>query len=68
MSGNRCQLEFEASRLDGLFEGLCKPEEYKHLIEAGLLRRTYDGASGFMGLAKLRKTEETPTPARSEDA
>lgn len=44
----------EARRLDGLFAGMCKPEEYDHLIAAGYLRRTYEGAGGFMGLAKLQ--------------
>jgi hypothetical protein len=44
----------EAIRLDGLFEGLLEPKEYEYLIEVGLLRRVYEGAAGFMGLAKLR--------------
>ncbi len=48
-------MEREADRLDGLYAGMCEPKEYEHLIEAGLLRRSYEGAGGFMGLAKLRR-------------
>lgn len=51
-------LSIEACRLDGLFVGQCDPKEYEALIEAGLLRRSYEGASGFIGLAKLRCTEK----------
>lgn len=47
----------EARYLDGLFTGACKPEEYEHLLEVGLLRLSYEGAAGFMGLSKLRATE-----------
>jgi hypothetical protein len=47
-------MEREAQSFDGLFEGMLKPEEYEHLIKSGHLRRTYEGAAGFLGLAKLR--------------
>jgi hypothetical protein len=47
----------EARRLDGLFAGMCEPREYEYLIKAGLLRKSYEGAGGFMGLAKLRLIE-----------
>jgi hypothetical protein len=46
-----------AKRLDGLFVGLCQPEEYEQLVERGVLIRTYEGAGGFMGLAKLRLSD-----------
>jgi hypothetical protein len=46
----------EADRLDGFFAGLLDQTEYEYLIEAGLLRRVYEGAGGFLGLAKLRRT------------
>lgn len=46
-----------AARLDGLFTGLCQPEEYEDLIEAGLLHRSYEGAAGFMGLSTLRRAD-----------
>lgn len=47
-------LEAEARRLDGLFVGMCEPEEYEHLLKAGVLVRVYEGTAGFMGLAKFR--------------
>lgn len=58
-------LRESARELDGLFVGMCHPEEYEHLIEAGLLRLSYAGVGGFMGLAKLRLTE-LATAAREE--
>lgn len=51
----RYELE-EAKRLDGLFAGMCKPQEYEQLMERGILEFRYEGAAGFMGLAKLRLT------------
>lgn len=48
------QMKREATNLDGLYVGLCKPEEYEHLIAAGLLRRSYEHPGGILGLAKLR--------------
>jgi hypothetical protein len=50
------EMEREANNLDGIYAGLCKPEEYEPLIAAGLLKFDYEGAAGFMGLAKLRRT------------
>lgn len=47
----------DARRLDGLYAGMCQPEEYDHLVAAGLLRLTYEGLGGFMGMAKLRLIE-----------
>lgn len=43
----------EARRLDGLYTGSCQPEEYEALIEAGLLRCSYEHPGGFLGLSKL---------------
>lgn len=54
--------ELQANRLSGLFVGQCKPEEYEHLVEAGVLRIVYEGAAGFLGLGKFRsvaRIEET---------
>lgn len=50
-------MKAEAKRLDGIFTGLCQPEEYEALVEAGLLRYSFEGAAGLMGLSKLRTTE-----------
>ncbi len=47
------------SRVDGLFVGLLTEDEQKDLQEAvkqKLARYSYEGAAGFMGLAKVRKT------------
>ena len=46
----------QARRFDGLYAGQCEPDEYKHLIEAGFLSKSYDHAGGILGLAKLRAT------------
>jgi len=38
------------------FEGMLREEELAvvdELIEAGLMKRVYEGAAGFMGLAKV---------------
>ena len=43
---------------DGMFAGQFDPAEYEPLIATGLLRFSYEGAAGFMGLAKLRRTEK----------
>lgn len=50
-------IEIEADRLHGLYAGSCRPEEYEHLIAAGLLRLRYEGVGGFLGLAKLVRVE-----------
>lgn len=47
----------ELRRLDGLFVGQLEPEEidlFEQAIERGMARRSYEGAAGFMGLAKVR--------------
>jgi hypothetical protein len=46
----------EARNFDGIYTGMCKPEEYEALIRAGLLRLSYEGPGGFSGLSKLRFT------------
>jgi hypothetical protein len=53
----------QARRVEGLYAGQCDPSEYDHLIEAGLLRMTYSGVGGLMGLAKLERVirREEPT-------
>lgn len=53
----------EMECLDGMFAGLFKPEEYEHLIVAGLLRFSYEGVGGFLGLATLRRTRTEPPHA-----
>ena len=47
----------ELKRLDGLFVGQLDSEEMKEFnkaIEEGTAYRSYEGMSGFMGLAKVR--------------
>lgn len=39
---------------DGMFAGQYDPEEYEHFIKSGELYKSYEGAGGFLGLAKLR--------------
>lgn len=44
-------------RLDGMHVGLLSPEELAALercVQAGIARRTYEGASGLLGLARVR--------------
>ena len=50
-------MKAEARNLDGLYAGQCDREEYEALIDAGLLRFSYESVGGLMGLAKLRATE-----------
>lgn len=41
-----------------IFEGLLSEEEravIPELVEAGVVRRVYEGAGGFLGLAKIEK-------------
>ena len=48
----------------GLFVGMLTPEETKRfnrLCNEGKAYRAYEGAAGFMGLAKCRQTKE-PRP------
>lgn len=52
-----------ARRMDGFYAGQFKPHEYEHLMEAGLLRFSYAGVSGFLGLATLRFVQ----PPKDED-
>lgn len=51
------EMRAKARGLDGLYAGSLRPEEYGPLVDAGLLRFTYEGTGGLMGLAKLRATE-----------
>ena len=53
LTGSTEDLRAEARRLDGLYTGQCQPEEYEHLIAAGVLRKTWDHPGGFLGLSKL---------------
>jgi hypothetical protein len=55
-------LEAQALRLHGLYAGQCQPEEYEHLIAAGLLRKSWEGLGGLMGMSKLVLV--TPPTAR----
>jgi hypothetical protein len=48
------EMRRRATRLSGILTGLCEPAEYKDLLEADLLVRRYEGATGFMGLSTLR--------------
>lgn len=46
--------------MDGMFVGALSPEELKALnegIAAGRARRRYEGATGFMGLARVQLIE-----------
>lgn len=50
----------EVRRLEGLHVGLLRPDElaaFERCVERGEARRAYEGAAGFMGLAKVRVTE-----------
>jgi len=47
----------ELARLDGLFVGMLNEAEleaFEVAVKQGKARREYSGASGFMGLAKVR--------------
>lgn len=48
----------EARNLDGIYTGMCQPEEYEALIDAGLLRKSWEHPGGLFGLSKLRATEK----------
>lgn len=50
-------LDDRARHLHGLYAGHCDPSEYEHLIAAGVLRKSYDGPGGFLGMAKLVRVE-----------
>lgn len=48
---------FELSRIEGLFVGQLTLEElelFRKACEDGCAQRSYEGVSGFMGLAKVR--------------
>jgi hypothetical protein len=48
-------------RAEGLFVGMLDGNElaaFNRLCEAGAARRTYEGAAGFMGLAKVSLLKE----------
>lgn len=48
----------QVERVAGLYTGMCQPEEYEHLIAAGLLRKSFDGPGGFLGMSKLERVRE----------
>ena len=54
----RNELLEEAERIAGLYTGVCDPDEYEHLIDAGILRKSWGGPGGFLGLSKLVMVEE----------
>lgn len=46
------------SRIDGLFVGQLDPDEmaaFERLRRAGHVDRSYGGAAGFMGLARVKR-------------
>lgn len=46
------------SRIEGLFVGMldeAEAREFERLVKAGVAARSYEGAGGFMGLAKVRR-------------
>jgi hypothetical protein len=51
------EMRVRAHDLAGLFAGQCTPDEYQDLIAAGLLRRSYAGAAGLLGMAKFELGE-----------
>jgi hypothetical protein len=51
--------EEQAEALDGLYIDMLDPWEYKHLLDAGLLRITNDKAAQFLGTARLRRVSCT---------
>ena len=47
----------ELAKMNGLFVGQLDPDElrvFNSAVEAGYARRSYEGSSGFLGLAKVR--------------
>jgi len=45
------------ARWDGLFVGMLREEEvaeFERAIDEGIAYRSYEGAGGFLGLAKVR--------------
>ena len=57
ISDEELEMRCRAQRLHGLFTGACAPAEYEDLLAAGIMRRTYGGAAGFLGLSKLELVE-----------
>lgn len=53
----------DISWCDGLFVGMLDSRElakFDALCERGLARRSYEGAGGFLGLAKVRLAKPEP--------
>lgn len=67
-SNDETMLEIEVSRCTGCYAGEFDPDEYEPLIEAGLLRKVYEGAGGFLGLAKLERATRYPQVGTSAEA
>ena len=60
----------EVSHWDGLFVGQLDGTELETLdraVASGIAKRSYEGAGGFMGLAKVRVTLPNPPERRSRD-
>jgi hypothetical protein len=58
------------NEMEGFFVGMLDDEElaeFERAIDAGRARRVYEGASGLMGLAKVRLIREgAPAPGGAE--
>lgn len=52
---SNAEMQRRADRLDGILTGMCSPEEYRDLLDSGILYRSYEGALGLMGLSTLRR-------------
>lgn len=58
----------DLERLDGMPVGMLNEAElwlFEKAVEDGLARRSYEGAMGFMGLAKVRLVREVCFPRRA---
>jgi hypothetical protein len=58
------------SGVNGIFVGLLDDEEVKaldRLVAQGRARYVYQGAAGFMGLAKFRLTDDAEVSAQLPD-
>lgn len=56
--------------MDGMFVGLLTDEEievYNRAYDEGKARLSYEGAGGFMGLAKVRLIRPIPSTQRSNE-
>ena len=60
----------DLERIEGLFVGQLDERElrtFERAIEDGEAQRTYEGAAGFMGLAKVRLTRSAHTGVMRAD-